>query len=105
MPNLTVEHQLRQALEHLAAAPEAQAAYLRQLGTSASLDELALSFDDVAEASAFSTAAAIQKLSRTLDEMSGADNAHLWKPSALRGPEWAEVRRLAQDALLAIASN
>ena len=42
---------LREALEHLAADAEAQAAYLRKLGTWPSLDQLALEFDDVAEAS------------------------------------------------------
>ena len=43
---------LRQALERLAADAEAQKAYLRDLRTWPSLDELALELDDVAEAAA-----------------------------------------------------
>jgi len=45
------EPTLRAALEHLAADADAQAEYLRELGTWPSLDELALELDEVAEAS------------------------------------------------------
>jgi hypothetical protein len=44
-------------------------------------------------------------LSRRLDEMSGDANAHRWQPSALKGPEWAELRSLAQHALAALNEN
>jgi hypothetical protein len=94
---------LLDALKNLAADVEGQERDLRQSGTWPSLDELALELDDVARASEAWTSAAqregVRALSRKLDEMSGKQNARLWEPEALRGPEWAEVRRLARKAL------
>jgi len=43
----------------------------------------------------------VRALDRKLVEMSGKENASLWEPEALRGPEWAEVRTLAGEALAA----
>jgi hypothetical protein len=105
----STEPMLRQALEHLAADAEMQEQYLRQLGTWPSLDELALELDDVASASEAwapqELREAVQPVSRKLDEMSGEQNAELWEPEALRGNEWAEVRRLAARALVALGRH
>ena len=35
-----------------------------------------------------------------LGAMSGQENERLWMPDALTGPEWGEVRGMAQRALL-----
>jgi hypothetical protein len=94
---------LREALERLAADPEAQARYLRQLGSWPSLDELALELDDVAVASGSWASPAlrglVRLLSTKLDEMSGEANARLWQSEALHTEEWAGVRALAAKAL------
>lgn len=96
---------LRAALEHLAADAQGQERYLRELGTWPSLDELALDLGDVAEASETWSRPVLRErvrlLSQKLDAMSGEANAKLWEPEALHGPEWAEVRGLAADALAA----
>jgi hypothetical protein len=96
---------LLDALKNLSADAEAQERYLRQIGAWPSLDELALELDDVARASdAWAPQALrdqLRALSRKLDEMSGEENASLWEPEALHGPEWAEVRSLARQALAA----
>jgi hypothetical protein len=96
---------LLSALTNLAADGEAQERYLRQLGSWPLLDELALELDDVARASEAWAPPTLQDrvrtLDRKLDEMSGEENASLWKPDALHGPEWAEVRKLAREALAA----
>src|SRR5207244_10662977 len=100
---------LRAAVANLAADPDAQAAYLRGLGTWPSLDELALELDDVAEAAVVGAPTplreSVDRLSRRLDEMSGEANAHLWQPSALYAPEWADVRSLAQRALAVMGQS
>jgi hypothetical protein len=97
------ESLLREALERLAADAETQAAYLGQIGTWPSLDELALTLDDVAAASESWASPAlrgrVRDLMQALDEMSGAENASHWRPEALHEPEWVNVRRLAADAL------
>jgi hypothetical protein len=94
---------LEEALAHLAADPDAQTRYLKQLGTWPSLDELALELDDVAEASTRRMSPRLSevvvRLSSRLDAMSGTDHAHLWEPDALHAAEWVEVRMLAQEAL------
>jgi hypothetical protein len=98
---------LAEALARLAGDAQAQEQYLRALGTWPSLDELALEFDDVAEASEVPAEAAdpLRRLSEKLNEMSGHANARLWEPGALSGPEWDEVRRLAADALAAFRGH
>src|SRR5438477_4427574 len=97
---------LREAFEHLSADATAQEHYLRQLGTWPSLDELALDLGDVASASETweprVVMEAVQRVSAKLDEMSGQQNKSLWELAALRGCEWAEVRRLATEALVAL---
>jgi hypothetical protein len=93
------------AVDHLAAEPVAQKAYLASEGFEGSVDELALEFDDLYVPLAPQLAQldiphlAIEKLIR-LDEllarMSGPQHAELWEPDALvTSHEWSEVRRLA----------
>src|SRR6266851_5587066 len=94
---------LEQALAHLAADPDAQAGYLKQLGTWPSLDELALELDDVAEASkpgmSSRLSEVVDRLSSRLDAMSGADHADLWEPNALHAAEWrSRARRRSRQA-------
>ena len=94
---------LFKALKNLAADAEAQEHYLRQLGSWPSLDELALELDDAARASQAEAPPTLRErvlaVDRKLDEMSGEANASLWEPAALHRSEWAEVRRLATEAL------
>jgi len=94
---------LVEALKNLAGDADVQERYLRQVGSWPSLDELALELDDVARASEAWTSPpqrdALRALDRKLDEMSGEQNARLWEQQALHGPEWAEVRKLAREAL------
>ena len=69
-------------------------------------DELMLEFDNWSSAAAgahtFSTeqGAALERLDRLFDQMSGVDAADLATETALREhPRWHEVRELAQQAL------
>ncbi len=100
------EQLLRDSLERLGAEAERQARYVRDLGLWPSLDELALELDDVAGAAESwmtpEATARVRALSNKLGEMSGEANAHLWEPTALGGPEWADVRVLARQALAAL---
>lgn len=118
---MTEKAQLEQAvagvarsLEILAAKPQDQLAYLKSIGDQCMLmDELALEFDDrlsslrafIAEGKVGEDAAhAIAALDRLLIGMSGEKNAHLWTREALTSSsEWAQVRRLAERALAALA--
>lgn len=96
--------QLRESLRRLASPPTEQ---LQALGSDEGpVDEIALEFDDVAQAVALSGwlspegAAAVRQLGERLSKMSGRANAHLWTRSALsQAAEWQEIRRLAQIAL------
>jgi hypothetical protein len=103
-PGSAVEAMLADALAHLAADAREQEAYLRELGTWPSLDELALELDDVTGASEApaETVKRLRLLAEKLAEMSGQVNARLWEPDALSSHEWEEVRRLAKDALAAL---
>ena len=73
-------------------------------------DELALDFDNALlifrQASPVLTpiqVARLQAVDTLLDHMSGAAQAHLWTPEALRtAPEWVTVRGCAQAALAAL---
>ena len=96
---------LRSALQALAASAEVQLARFPTFTVAA--DELALDFDDALlmfrQAAPKSTPeqnACIHALDDLLSNMSGAANAPLWTPSALRtAPEWVQVRALAHAAL------
>lgn len=72
-------------------------------------DELGLEFDDTFPALPppdkspdFTEAeyAALQSIDRKLLSMSGASNAPLWTDEGLNdAPEWADIRRMAREAL------
>jgi hypothetical protein len=100
----TMKEQLREALVRLRSSAKDQEAYLRQLGTAPSADELALEFSDalgVLEGQLDEPAfAAASRLDRYLEDMSGSEHAELWTINALHAaPEWAHVRELAEEAL------
>jgi hypothetical protein len=63
-------------------------------------DELALEFDDefwrVREAIAADSASSLVALDAQLLRMSGAENAELWRPEALEGPDCRWPRWLPQ---------
>jgi hypothetical protein len=99
---------LIETVRRLAAPREEQEAWLRDVGTWPCLDELALEFDD--ELSRISGPEARQRvttelldallrLDAYLASISGEENARLWQPEALDGPEWDRVRALARRAL------
>lgn len=100
---------LRESLERLAAAPDRQAEYLRQIGMASCADELALEFDDVelmipglVERGFLSAdeATSLRTLGDALRAMSGEANADLWTTTALHeANEWREVRDLAEACL------
>jgi hypothetical protein len=99
------ERELLESLKRLAAPADEQVAYLRDLGSFPSLDELALEFDDVFGPPGTPPpegpwADALSKLAAALNAMSGQENSHLWTADALNGPEWAEVRSLAREAIV-----
>ncbi len=97
-------------VKRLAAPAEAQVAWLKELGTYPSLDELALEFDDEfarvrsGQADHLSPDAlgALFELDQELDRISGAANARLWDPESLDGPEWRAIRELAARAAAAM---
>lgn len=98
------DEDLRAAVERLAASPERQLEWLGELGTLPSLDELALEFDDEfgrvrSTVDRASSIRALTALDGQLSLMSGPENAGLWWPEALDGPEWSRVRELAASAL------
>lgn len=97
---------LLESVKRLAAAPDEQTAYVRQLGSYPSLDELALEFDDALRAPQPGDRPqdwvdAVGQLDAKLSAMSGQAKAALWRAEALTSTEWAEVRALAQQALSA----
>jgi hypothetical protein len=98
------DEDLRAAVERLAASPERQLEWLRELGTLPSLDELALEFDDEfcrmrSTVDRTSSMRALTALDEQLSLMGGPENAGLWRPGALDGAEWSRVRELAVSAL------
>jgi len=101
---------IRRTLANLAAAADKQLDYLKSVGDNAEcVDELALEFhDDLLYLKQFikqgrlsqEAAQAVSTVDDLLDRMSGEQNARLWTTDALvSASEWAEVRKLAADAL------
>ncbi len=99
--------QLPEVVMRLASPADVQIAYFRRLGPDVPVDELALEFDDLAEA-AFSQKGFLRRGQRSrisalddrLKAMSGADERGLWTEAALRSSnEWREVRTRAEAAL------
>jgi|GEM_PF-6120676 len=110
--------QLVAALRLLADTPDAQRAwladYLRQTRADgdASVEELALHFEDAAQAlSPFgllwdAQEQALAALRAELSALRDTRRAHVWTAAALAGSvEWGEVRRLAQCALAALEDS
>ncbi len=100
---------LRDSVEQLASPADSQVDYLRTLfkGGPFAIDELALELDDVyAAAKPFLSeiaVAALERLDRQLNEMSGTTNSELWTEEGLRlAPQWATVRELAAEANAAL---
>jgi hypothetical protein len=100
---------LLECLARLAADPDAQIAYLRNLGVYPLADELALEFHEaallctsIASDVAFNPEAceAVRLLDSKLGEFGGSRHCQLWTAEALRSaPEWIEVRALADKCL------
>lgn len=98
--------QILAALGNLSATADAQIAYLAGLGIADCADELALELSDLIVEHKQPVGLsdrqfhAISRVTKTLDRMSGAQNSALWTVEALRhSEEWAEIRRLALQAL------
>jgi hypothetical protein len=74
------------------------------------VDDMAIEFEEWYEAikkrQTFFTAAQaaiLRKLNRSLDEISGPENAYYWMEETLRAdPVWEKIRLLAKDALRAL---
>ena len=95
------------ALARLSAPPHEQAAYLEEIGTSPSLDELALEFEEayipmLGLADEFHLTSEQMNVLRALNDglraIGGPENEHLWTTDALERAEWSDIRRLASDA-------
>ncbi|WP_134734065.1 hypothetical protein [Amycolatopsis nivea] len=101
---------LVRAVEHLAEPAAAQVAYLRELRTYPSADELALEFDavrgfvpELSESGliASSVVAMLDAVDEKLAAMSGRENEDLWHADSLEtSADWAIVRTLARDGLV-----
>lgn len=93
--------ELRRVLRLLGSSPEEQEKYINSLGDRfKAYDELALEFEDLFIAIESPTIG-LQELDDLLDKMSGSKKESLWTHEGLvSSPEWAEVRRRANDCLL-----
>lgn len=101
---VTIDEQFLSTVQRLAAPADEQEAYVRQLGTAPSTDELALEFSDallVARGSlSEAVASAALRLDAYLAKISGSANTELWTILALyKAPEWMSVRQLAGEVL------
>ena len=100
---------LIEAVEHLAAEPAAQQAYLASLGVPDGIDELALEFDDIAAARDDMRESAeltpeehrmLRLIDDLLKNMSQKANMDIWTPAALvASAHWAEVRMRSREFL------
>jgi len=102
---MTPSDWLVSALQRLTMPAEEQIQYLTDKGVAPSADELALEFDDALAGAPLSKRERklLGPLDAHLNGMSGQHHAALWTISALRTrSEWAEVRRLAREALSAM---
>ena len=103
---------LATTVQHLAADPDTQQAYLQTLGTPDSPDELALEFDDLYRPLVSrmdeldvppSVAEKLAQLDSLLREMSGPEHSELWTRAALRTAEaWSVVRATASDVIVGL---
>jgi|tagenome__1003787_1003787.scaffolds.fasta_scaffold20806278_1 hypothetical protein len=84
------------AVRNLAQPPDVQAT----ICDGASIDELALDFDAQPwHDEPHPIQHALAELDRLLELMSGTNNAELWTPEALHGPEWQRVREAARRVM------
>ena len=91
-------------VERLSSPSERQAAYLEELGTAPSSDELDMEFDDVYQAAKSRIEGRARELADELngllDSMSGEEKEHLWTVEALASEaEWERVREVAAALL------
>jgi hypothetical protein len=120
MPDSQALRLLVESLGLLAADAPTQLSHLVGLGLGADdnmeVNELALEFEDAlatvpglvwAGLVTQDAESKLQALDARLRSISGGrEKLDLWTPPALRGaPEWAEIRRLATDALEAISAD
>jgi|GEM_PF-3397730 len=104
--------QIKEALKILAEAKDNQIAYLEDLGTSPSTDELALQFDDTYQVfkgylgDQFGDILCKKRILKKLDsislifdEMSAIPNNSFWNISSLDNKEWANIRKIAVETL------
>jgi hypothetical protein len=98
-------------VERLADTPDEQRDYLSGLGTQGLTDELALEFDDALQPVRHqfdvlgvqaSVVVRIEALANALSAMGGAGHEWLWRPEALDGPEWSNVRAIAAEIIGAL---
>ena len=102
--------ELLSVLSLLAASPETQLSYLKNLGIEEAVDELALEFDDVwlqcrnklQEGLLTETQfTKIENLSVMLDKMSGGENSRMWTEVAVRGDrQWSQIRETASRCIV-----
>lgn len=104
---------LIECTKRLAASPDEQIRYLKNLGTYPLVDELALEFADVAGVATQKREngeitdvqyQVIERLDAMLDQFSSSENSDLWTPEALRhAEEWHVVRQVANEALAVLS--
>jgi hypothetical protein len=100
---------LLSSIEWLAANPENQREYLKNLGSFPSLDELALEFDDVYPAFKAQTASQaimpesilvkIENLDYALNLLSDSADKSVWDESSLDTENWVNIRNIASSVL------
>lgn len=95
---------LEESLRLPASSAESQVADLDALGTSGSLDELALELDDrfgPLAAELDEVAPAVAAACRAVEQALSADKL-AWTPDALTTSGWQDVRSLAEEAVLSL---
>jgi 23S rRNA A1618 N6-methylase RlmF len=107
----TFTQMLITSLKVLSSESVDQLRYLKALGISGNIDELALEFDDVASLAKVKYESQqmtkqqyqwVESLATQLDEMSGVQNEHLWTEKALMSaPQWQKIREHAKACLTA----
>jgi hypothetical protein len=110
----TFTQMLITSLKVLSSEAVDQLRYLRALGISGNIDELALEFDDVASLAEVKYESHemtkqqykwVERLANQLDQMSGVQHKHLWTENALiKAPEWQKIRESAKACLTAFQS-
>ncbi len=108
--------QIIDALNILANTWENQSAYLTDLGTSPSTDELALQFTDtyqIYKSKLYNGKSLynedvlhnLDRINSFFDQMSNIPNNSFWNVSSLESAEWNEIRMLASETLKFISNS